>query len=695
MNPEKTFLNVRFLYFGRVALITLVLVGAFGPFSFHVMPSLLGGVLDVDGSFLAFYVVSLATFLVQGSAWTTLRLLAAYGPERFQDLGTVKLNDDQQVKLRWQIFAVSTVPSLALLIYVSFATDSGIVSNVVAGGLAFTTFLLIYWGGEWWRQKVSVQRTAAAAASGLPKGPIDRLAFFFVQTLQPLGKGYLFTHPRTQRSHVNTGHILAVILFFLSGLVYVLFGQLERAVLTKDNPSDFLRFVAGIPPLTYLLFALMLACWFFSGVTFFLDRYRVPTLTIVLAACLVTSAAPESDHFFRVRTTSTVYRGETPAQILRRHRKPSILIAAEGGGIQAAVWTAKAIAMLDEKFGPDFRSRIAVISGVSGGAVGAMHVGARFADLQLAPRLAEQSSLQEVAWGWTNPDIWRAILPWFGNRRMDRGWALERSWEQRLGLSTTFASDWAQRTKEGFPAFIFNMTWVETGQPVVLSTTNFPKSKTMGLTAFHDLWPDFDIRISTAARLSASFPFVSPAARPDGFAISYADSHLVDGGYYDNFGLYSLIAWLNEAIKDPDYLGPSEILLLQIRSFPEVLEPRPAFGRTRQGWFAQTHAPLDTMLHTRTAGQLRQAQALSRYFVESVNPGFSVSAVDLSYYPPGDDDNNPSCDQPPLSWKLTAAQKSCIANATFREQAKKLTCIEDFLRSGTLTEGALSCWTIQ
>ena len=43
------------------------------------------------------------------------------------------------------------------------------------------------------------------------------------------------------------------------------------------------------------------------------------------------------------------------------------------------------------------------------------------------PSKALQPAIDEVAWGWTVPDFWRAILPWFRlNRAVDRGWALEK-----------------------------------------------------------------------------------------------------------------------------------------------------------------------------------------------------------------------------------------------------------------------------
>src|SRR5262249_41756351 len=159
-----------------------------------------------------------------------------------------------------------------------------------------------------------------------------------------------------------------------------------------------------------------------------------------------------------------------------------------------------------------------------------------------------------------------------------------------------------------FPAFIFNSTWVETGLPVAISTTQFPNKtaggqNTMGINGFREFYPNFDIRVSTAARLSASFPYVSPASRFGGSPITFPDRHLVDGGYFDNFGIYSLLAWLKEALHGPGAVAapPKEILIIQIRSFPdgEIPTAENHAGRSQTGWFAQSLFPLQTVLHTR------------------------------------------------------------------------------------------------
>src|SRR5262249_32873287 len=158
------------------------------------------------------------------------------------------------------------------------------------------------------------------------------------------------------------------------------------------------------------------------------------------------------------------------------------------------------------------------------------------------------------------------------------------------------------------PGLLLNATVVETGRPIVFSNTNFPNDEkdVTGLVNFYDLFPElhrgYDIRVNTAARLSASFPFVAPAARSNLTNPPVPDYHIVDGGYYDNYGVVSLLGWLRNALEDntiPDATRQevkaelADVLVLQIKPFPAGSDPTP---HTRHGWGFQTIAPLEGIM---------------------------------------------------------------------------------------------------
>ena len=116
-------------------------------------------------------------------------------------------------------------------------------------------------------------------------------------------------------------------------------------------------------------------------------------------------------------------------------------------------------------------------------------------------------------------------------------------------------SSWIDDTKKGTrPAVVFNSTVSETGQRLIIGSSGLPGGSDAnvewGSTAlqFARAYPNLDIPVSTAARLSASFAWVSPMPRTEmGFL------HFADGGYFDNSGLLSASDWLlaaGDGIKD-------------------------------------------------------------------------------------------------------------------------------------------------
>ena len=127
-----------------------------------------------------------------------------------------------------------------------------------------------------------------------------------------------------------------------------------------------------------------------------------------------------------------------------------------------------------------------------------------------SPKMRATSAIDEVAWGWTIPDVFRAVLPGALRPYVDRGWALEEKWSWMNKLNTrkrprvdTYLSDWVPEAGKVMPGLLLNATMVEPGRPLVFSTTAFPcPNDSRGLMNFYDLYPNlnkpYDIRVNTA-----------------------------------------------------------------------------------------------------------------------------------------------------------------------------------------------------
>jgi hypothetical protein len=506
------------------------------------------------------------------------------------------------------------------------------------------------------------------------------------------------------------GHWLCVTMLFLTAIVYAIIWGLGRA---------------AIPAIGYLILLLILFNWILSELTFFLDRYRVPIVSVLIGLVILGSWTQKSDHYFTVQqgTGPTIPEPSAALRAPQRlvpdgaHRRGRVvLVATAGGGIQAAAWTAQVLnglqRELHREFPQDrvsFADSIALISSVSGGAVGTMFFANQYRDdpntakrgfampdqdLDSIVSAAETPGLSDVGWALAYADVWRVFLPLAKqqrNRIVDRGWALEEGWRKSGDIQARL-SEWRQGVAEGWrPALIFNSTIVETGEPMLLATTDIHPRKVShrpdrkitdsdsepDWRTLKDLFPhcpNCDVPVVTAVRLAASFPYVSPASQGEKDDEPF---HLVDGGYYDNYGVYSLLEWLREALGTNESDAP-DILIIQIRSFPEDAREKPK----NRSWFYQTYAPLDTLMSVRTTGQLlRDRDALQHFFEEKLK---DEDKEKESAKKTGNDKQNSihvraatfefQGTNAPLSWQMNDAQKGEIPtkwNELVHGKAKK------------------------
>jgi hypothetical protein len=257
---------------------------------------------------------------------------------------------------------------------------------------------------------------------------------------------------------------------------------------------------------------------------------------------------------------------------MARTRIPIVLVAAAGGGLRAAYWTAAALAAAQDADSA-FANDVFAISGVSGGSVGAALFTSLVKDARTpapskhlsscASRLAGDDTagaarspytacvhafmrddfLSPVLAKIVGPDLVQRFLP-IALRRTDRSLGLEESWEASYAslLDTTWQVGLSQLVadssiRSSMPALLLNSTHVETGRRYIAGTLRvdaaFPDAKDVMELLQHD------VRLSTAAHNSARFTYVSPAGHlENGDGSEYG--RVVDGGYFENSGLVTL-----------------------------------------------------------------------------------------------------------------------------------------------------------
>jgi hypothetical protein len=336
-------------------------------------------------------------------------------------------------------------------------------------------------------------------------------------------------------------------------------------------------------------------------------------------------------------------------------------VATSGGGIRAAAWTAHVLSRLEGGVA-GFHRYVRLITGASGGMVGA---GAWAAGLEpegspsrpvSLPGMMQQDSLSSAAVA--------MMLP-FGE---NRGRALEGAWaEYSLGLlGRTFQALREGEAQGWRPSLVYSPMLVEDGRRLLVSNVNLAALTTAeasslvverqgdepregararlslsGVQLFQ-LFPRRQevFTVAAAARMSASFPYVSPAsALPTEPRV-----RVVDAGYYDNYGVDLAALWLH---THRDWLRActSGVVLIQIRD--HLGNGRRTRLQVESGaaeWLGGLTSPVEAVLRARESSMSFRNDELLELLQDALNaeePCFFTTAI-FEFN-----------ERAPLSWSLT------------------------------------------
>jgi hypothetical protein len=199
---------------------------------------------------------------------------------------------------------------------------------------------------------------------------------------------------------------------------------------------------------------------------------------------------------------------------------------------------------------------------------------------------------------------------------------------------------------------------VETGQRVVLGTHELrdvdPNSSgaTKGVS---DVTNGRDLSLITAARLSASFPFITPFARLMQVDLRSEPKlfHLTDGGYWDNYGVVTVLEWLREAQGE---IGTRPVLVVQIPPSPD-----PPVAERDQSWVWQLTAPLVALASVRVNAQ----KARNEREIEQLKASWCAGCIAFVKIPYVGEGLPPET----LSWHLARAER-CAIDQSWRKYAR-------------------------
>jgi hypothetical protein len=261
-------------------------------------------------------------------------------------------------------------------------------------------------------------------------------------------------------------------------------------------------------------------------------------------------------------------------------------------------------------------------------------------------------------------------------RRLNRADVLEHAWETRYAKVTgqresmharkhqpntmaasiisLRASVLDQSPMNWLPVLLLNGTSVQTGRRIVTSDIAIPAGVLLDAYDLHRMFesrdkfgektrslsPGWDIRLSTAATMSARFPIISP----HGDVYRRIDNKLldrvVDGGYFENYGATTALELVN-ALKAKWKLRPFIILINNdpnAKHYPCATSPPEYAPALRRLAFTTLFAPIDAIAGTRVArgthaaSQLCDAVGKDMFAFVTVGSFFSNKELSASWW---------------------------------------------------------------
>ncbi len=288
---------------------------------------------------------------------------------------------------------------------------------------------------------------------------------------------------------------------------------------------------------------------------------------------------------------------------------PLRIVAAEGGGLRAAYWTAKILRDLDIKSSYGFSKSVFALSTISGGSLGAA---AYYASLNVNPIAGSAAPgpcdrgnlvlnylgddhLSPIMSSFMFSNALQLLL-WWPIGDFDRAKPFKENMAELWSDHLTQAQCKLDSVKQNIfdvplatlatlketvqvPALFLNSTNVETGKRFIMSTVAKPDVSAIpdqerdifSEDSYWALDPKGPLQMTaidlkSAVTLSASFPLITPAGTlyehcTDGSRLDKLWGRMVDGGYYDGTGLMTAFD-IAQAVRDR--LGEDKRFPIQI-----------------------------------------------------------------------------------------------------------------------------------
>jgi hypothetical protein len=365
--------------------------------------------------------------------------------------------------------------------------------------------------------------------------------------------------------------------------------------------------------------------------------------------------------------------------------KPKLVIVnVSGGGSRSALWSFLVLRQLDSLTRGDFSNNIHLITGASGGMIGASYYRELLLQKSQNPRFdifkqkyidnISKELLNSLATAIATRDIFFKYkkFEYNGNQYLkDRGHAFELQLHRNTEflMEKTLADYEPYERESTIPVVVFSPTLINDGRRLLISSveTGFYQSAYINKVAdyygsvedmeYKILMRDFgyeQTRFSSILRMSASFPYILPMVKLPG-NLHY---HVMDAGIRDNMGTKTTLKFLN-AFENWIERNTSGVLIVRIR---DVMRQNTIVDEQTYSIAQKLFLPLGNMLKNFINVQDFEQDDQLSLATQNYNVPVHVVSFDL---------RSKMDDEIALSFRLTSREKKMVREMLKAERNQK------------------------
>jgi hypothetical protein len=367
------------------------------------------------------------------------------------------------------------------------------------------------------------------------------------------------------------------------------------------------------------------------------------------------------------------------------NKKPKmVFVNCSGGGLRSTLWTYYTLQKLDSLTNSKLLRQTQLITGSSGGMVGAAYIRELYLMKQQnkIKSYYDKQYLDNMSKDILNPISFKiATSEWFfalqhftldGNKYpKDRAYALEKGINDNTDnvLKNKRLYDYyLPEANSVIPMMIFSPSILNDGRKLLVSplgisyiTQNIPTNKidykvlydAIEYSRFFKRQGAANTMFTSAIRMSATFPYISPSAALP----SNPEMEIIDAGYRDNFGLettFRFIKAFDEWISE----NTSGVIIIQIRDKNKVSEIHPDAPRTLLNALARpVGSCYNNLFNVQDYNQNAQIQMADSWAKSS------IKIINLQL-------KNETNDRISLNWHLTNKEKRKVFSSINMEENK-------------------------